>query len=326
MWVHRDIQQLPLFKNAVITVGAFDGIHYGHRQIIRQLKEEAKRCNGESVIITFDPHPMQILSPERKASGILNTLPEKIYLLQKEEIDHLVIVPFTHSFSLLSATEYVNDFLVSKFHPHIIITGYDHHFGHNREGDIHLLERMATENNFKVTEIPPQILHDLTVSSTKIRSYLQTGEVRKANELLGYSYFISGEVIHGDKRGRQLGFPTANISLSDLNKLIPAEGVYAVGICMPSPVTGNPESNILLFKGAANIGRLPTFGKHELRLEVNIFDFDRDIYGTDVQISFCNFIRKDQKFDSVQQLQKTMQDDVRKIKDWFLSSGRGSCF
>ncbi len=315
MLVHRNIQELPFFERAVITIGAFDGVHYGHRQIFHQLKEESARCGGESVIITFEPHPRQILSPESKAPKTLTTLEEKIYLLKEQQIDHLVIVPFTRPFSEISATAYISDFLVRKFHPHIIITGYDHRFGHNREGDICLLRDMEGKYDFHVMEIPPQILHDITVSSTKIRKHIETGEVKLANELLGYPYFVSGEVIHGDQRGRELGFPTANIRLHDRNKLIPAEGVYASKVTVPSPVSLKDKYFVKTFNGAANIGKLPTFGGKDLRIEVNIFDFDENIYGKEIQLSFYDFIRPDKKFDTPRELQRAISEDVREIKE-----------
>lgn len=315
MLVHRNIEELPAFRKAVITIGAFDGVHYGHRQILRQVKEETAGCGGESVIITFDPHPRQILSPESRAPKILTTLEEKIYLLKEQQIDHLIIVPFTRSFSEMSASIYVSDFLVDKFHPHTIITGYDHHFGHNREGNIHLLRNMEQRFDFQVLEIPPQVLHDITVSSTKIRKYLETGDVKLANELLGYPYFVSGEVVQGDKRGRELGFPTANIQLQDVNKLIPAEGVYASRVAIPSPVSLGDKHHVKIFNGAANIGKLPTFDGKELRIEVNIFDFDENIYGKEIQLSFYDFIRPDKKFENEQALQKAIGEDVRKIKE-----------
>lgn len=315
MLVHSNIQELSFFKKAVITIGAFDGVHYGHRQIIHQLKEEATKCGGESVIITFDPHPRQILSPGMKAPKILTTLEEKIYLLSGQQIDHLVIVPFTRSFSEMTASAYISDFLVDKFHPHTIITGYDHHFGHNREGDIHLLHKMEKECDFKVVEIPPQVLNDITVSSTKIRKNIEAGDVKLANELLGYAYFVTGEVIHGDKRGREMGFPTANIRLHDANKLLPAEGVYASKVAIPSPVSLSHKNSFKIFNGAANIGRLPTFDGKELRIEVNIFDFDENIYGKEIQLSFYDFIRPDKKFENVEALKKAIGGDIRKIKE-----------
>lgn len=314
MQVHRDLEQLPKFKNAVITIGTFDGVHRGHQQIIRQLKAESEKCGGESVLITFDPHPRQVLYPEYNKLQLLNTLEEKIYLLEHQQIDHLVVVPFTKDFSSFSAKEYVRDFLVAKLHPHIIILGYDHHFGHNREGNIHLLRSMQSAYNFQVVEIPVQVVQDLTVSSTKIRDHLLAGNIRLANDLLGYSYFISGKVIHGDQRGRELGFPTANIFQENELKLIPAEGVYAAKVWIPSPVSENAETSFMKYDGAANIGHAPTFQGKEQRTEVYLFDFDQDIYDRQIMLRFQDFIRPDQKFESAEALIERMHQDVKEIK------------
>src|SRR5690348_1265532 len=211
MQVHRDLPQLPVFKNAALTIGTFDGVHRGHQQIIHQLKTAAAAGNGESIIITFEPHPREVLFPEDHGVQLLNTLEEKIGLLAEQGIDHVVVAPFTPEFSKLSAAAYIEDFLVKNFHPHTIIIGYDHRFGHNREGDIRLLESVQEKFNFRVIEIPREVVHHVGVSSTKIRHYLREGHAILANELLGYPYFLSGTVIHGDKRGRELGYPTANI-------------------------------------------------------------------------------------------------------------------
>src|SRR5450432_2762223 len=248
MVVHTDIENLPFFKNAVITIGTFDGVHTGHLRIIHQLTKEAANINGESVIITFHPHPRMVIDVASQASSrsnyeelkLLNTLPEKIELLQKQDIDHVVIVPFTIAFSEQSPEEYIKDFLVSKFHPHTIITGYDHHFGKNRQGNYKLLEFYQSEYNFKVNEIPEHVLHNVTISSTKIRHALEEGDINTANEYLGYSYFFEGKVIEGEKLGRTLGYPTANILITDNNKLVPGNGVYAVEVSFNEP-TGSPH-------------------------------------------------------------------------------------
>lgn len=302
MQVHRDLQQLPVFRNAVITIGTFDGVHTGHQYILQQLQEAAEACHGETVIITFDPHPREVLAPQNKMVNLLTTLDEKIQLLEKWGIHHLVVVPFTKAFSELSATAYLEDFLISTFRPHTIIIGYDHRFGHNREGGLELLEAEQQKFGFQLLEIPQQVVHDLTVSSTKIRKSLQEGAILLANELLGYPYFINGTVVHGDKMGRQLGFPTANISLHDPRKLIPAQGVYAVYVT----VEGKQ------WKGALNIGTRPTFNGSELRIEVYILDFSGEIYGADIHVSFIEFIRSDKKFDSVDALVLQIKDDVAK--------------
>lgn len=311
MQIHRNLDRIPIFNKAVVTIGTFDGVHLGHQKIIRQVKEEAKRHGGESVIVTFYPHPRQVLAPDDNSLELLNTLEEKILLLREQEIDHLIIVPFTKAFSELSATEYVRDFLVAKLHPHILIIGYDHHFGHNREGNIDLLRRMEATYQFRVEEIPAQLIHDLTISSTKIRENLLSGKIALANELLGYSYFISGEVAHGDKRGRTLGFPTANLSIADKHKLIPADGIYAAKAILSSSY----EESCKKFNAAVNIGHAPTFDGQERRVEVFLLDFDRNIYGEKLLVRFYDFIRPDQKFDNVQDLIAQMRRDVAQVEE-----------
>src|ERR1035438_3583311 len=225
MQVHRDITHLPYFKNAVITIGTFDGVHTGHLQIIHQLHKEAELVNGETVIVTFDPHPRMIVHAkdgEKSSIQLLNTLPEKIALLARQKIDHLVIVPFTVEFSEQNAVKYIQDFLVEKFHPHSIIIGYDHRFGNKRQGDYKLLESYQSVFNYTVREIPQHVLHHSSISSTRIRHALAEGDTETANEYLGYDYFFSGKVVQGDQLGRTIGYPTANIEVADSSKLIPA--------------------------------------------------------------------------------------------------------
>ncbi|WP_109697313.1 bifunctional riboflavin kinase/FAD synthetase [Chitinophaga deserti] len=304
MQVHSQLNNLPAFRNAVITIGTFDGVHTGHQHILQQLQEAAAACNGETVIITFDPHPREVLAGD-KSVRLLTTLEEKISLLAHWGIHHLVVVPFTREFSEMSATAYLEDFLISTFRPHTIIIGYDHRFGHNREGGLELLEAEQEKYGFQLLEIPQQVIHHAAVSSTRIRKSLQEGDVALASELLGYPYFLNGVVVHGDKMGRQLGFPTANIQLNDYRKLIPAQGVYAVTVD-----TGDGH----LHKGALNIGTRPTFNGTELRIEVFILDFDREIYGSPIRVDFLAFIRSDRKFDNVEALIAQMKNDVEQAR------------
>jgi riboflavin kinase / FMN adenylyltransferase len=320
MVVHTDIENLSFFKNVVITIGTFDGVHTGHLQIIHQLAKEATNINGESVIITFHPHPRMVIDAASQAPlrrnyeelKLLNTLSEKIELLQNQDIDRLVIVPFTIAFSEQSAEEYIRDFLVSKFHPHTIIIGYDHHFGKNRQGDYKLLEAYQSEYNFKVKEIPEHVLHNITISSTRIRHALEKGDINTANEYLGYSYFFEGTVIEGDKLGRTLGYPTANILVTDKNKLVPGDGVYAVEVSINEPL-GSPDSihgrfNILL-KGMMNIGVRPTVEGSKRAIEVNIFDFDTSIYGQTIRIYVHYFLRYEIKFNGLEALKEQLHAD-----------------
>jgi len=311
MRIHRDLTHLPALRRAVITIGTFDGVHSGHRYIIQQLQETAAACDGETVIITFDPHPREVLQPGGAPVKLLTTLEEKTELLAKQGIDHLVIVPFTREFSELSARAYLEDFLIEKFNPHTIIIGYDHRFGHNREGGLELLEAEQNRYGFQLVEIPQQIVHDLAVSSTKIRKSLQDGNIQLANELLGYHYFLEGTVIHGDKMGRQLGYPTANIELPDPRKLIPAQGIYAIKVYLdkqPSPL-----------KGVMSIGTRPTFNGIDLRLEAHIFDFSQEIYDRLLRVEIISYIRANLKFDNIQDLIAQMDKDSLAAKNVLMS-------
>jgi len=306
MQVHRDINNLPDFKNAVITIGTFDGMHTGHLQITKLLKKEAKNINGESVIITFHPHPRMVVqnikASQREVAtkiNLLNTLNEKIALIDKEGIDHLVIVPFTYKFSLLTAEQYIKQFLVEKIHPHSIIIGYDHRFGKQRQGNYKLLEERAKEFNYVVKEIPEHVINHVAISSTKIREAISAGDIKTANKFLGYDYFFEGIVVEGDKIGRTIGYPTANIKLTDENKLIPCDGVYAVYVTI-----GGEASNIK--KGMMNIGFRPTVGGVKKIIEVNIFDFDEDIYGERIKIFVKEYLRPEQKFDGLEALKNQL--------------------
>jgi riboflavin kinase / FMN adenylyltransferase len=307
MRIHRDLTQLPAFQRAVITIGTFDGVHTGHRQIIRQLQQVAQACQGETVIITFDPHPREVLQPGSNKVRLLTTLEEKTALLAAQGIDHLVVVPFTREFSDLSAREYLESFLIERFKPHTIIIGYDHRFGHNREGGLELLEAEQSRYGFQLVEIPQQVVHDLTVSSTKIRKSLQEGDIQLANELLGYRYFLEGQVVHGDKIGRQLGYPTANMQLPDERKLVPAEGIYAI--------TAQLRNSNDTLKGVMSIGTRPTFNGVDMRLEAHIFDFSGDIYGQLLKVELVSYLRGNLKFDNIEALIKQMDKDSLKAKE-----------
>jgi riboflavin kinase/FMN adenylyltransferase len=311
MKVHRDINFLPEFINAAITIGTFDGVHCGHAQIITQLKKEAEINEGESVIITFDPHPRMILNARKNQQPIklLNTLSEKIELLSKQKIDHLVVIPFTDEFSNQSAEEYIADFLVAKFHPKTIIIGYDHHFGKNRSGDYKLLEQYQQEFNYDVKEIPVHVLDHVTISSTKIRQALESGDIRTANECLGYDYFFEGKVIEGNKLGRTLGYPTANLEIKDPNKLIPADGIYAVNVRIQKENDADSFVSESFQPGMMSIGFRPTIGDHKKMIEVNIFNFDKNIYGRIVRVYVKSFMRKEEKFDNLEDLKKQISVD-----------------
>lgn len=307
MLVHKDINDLPIFKNAVLTIGTFDGVHTGHLQIIKQLNEEAKKTNGESVIVTFHPHPRMIISPDKSRIQLLNTLDEKIELLEEQGIDHLVIVPFTKEFSEQSAEKYIKEFLVQNFHPHTIIIGYDHHFGNERKGNYKLLEAYADEFKYTVKEIPEHVLNHVTISSTKIRQAILSCDIETANKYLGYDYFFEGLVIDGNKLGRTLGYPTANLNLQGTNKLIPDNGIYVVQLTI-----GNDQ---MLLKGMMSIGIRPTLANSERTIEVNIFDFDKDIYGQTIRVYVKKYLREEKKFTSLEELKDAIdQDKIETLK------------
>jgi len=300
MNVYNNITELPAFKKAVITIGTFDGLHDGHRKIISQLKEVAQSINGTTVVITFFPHPRHVLSNTENKVFILNTLEEKIALLQAEGIENLVIVPFTNEFSSMDAEAYISDFLVNSFHPHTIIIGYDHRFGKNRTGNFELLKKGEKKYGYEVVEITAQQLNDIAISSTKIRQKLSEGDVTAANSLLGYAYFFSGKVVKGDQLGRTIGFPTANLEIAEQEKLIPGNGVYAVDVMIKD----------IKLKGMMNIGFRPTVGGIVRKIEVNIFDFNEDIYDQNITVFLKTKLRDERKFNGLDELKIQLGNDA----------------
>ena len=319
MTVHTDIQNLPAFRNAVVTIGTFDGVHKGHQQILNLMMEEATKVNGETVIITFHPHPRQVIAANQTELFLLNSLQEKISLLEKFGIEHLVITPFTEEFSLQPAGEYIENFLVKTFHPHTIIIGHDHRFGKSRSGNFALLEEKAQQYNYVVKEIPEFMLQENTISSTIIRQSLQKGNIDAANECLGYSYFFSGTVVEGNKLGRTIGYPTANLQITEDKKLIPGNGVYAVKVEVNgewSKVNGGHSSSDSYriktrnsYFGMMNIGVRPTVEGVNRMIEVNIFDFDKDIYGDVLTVHIYKRLRNEQKFNGLEELKEQLGRD-----------------
>ncbi len=301
MEIHNDTDHLPEFQNAVITIGAFDGVHKGHLQILQQLTAVAKHVNGTAVVITFFPHPKMVVQQDQYKIQLLNTLSEKIELFEKAGIAHLVIIPFSPAFAEMEASAYITDFLVKKFKPHSIIIGYDHRFGKNRTGDIRLLQNLSYSHHYKLIEIPEHILQNISISSTRIRHLLQEGDAVAASELLGYSYFFSGTVAHGEKKGRWLGFPTANLEPVNEDKLIPGNGVYAVTVGI--------EEEVISYKGMMNIGYRPTFQGVKSTIEVHLFDFNDDLYGKTLRVHLVNKIREEIKFEGIEALQAQLHQD-----------------
>ncbi|MBS1933969.1 MAG: bifunctional riboflavin kinase/FAD synthetase [Bacteroidetes bacterium] len=314
MNVHSDLDRLPVFKNAVITIGTFDGVHTGHQQIIRQLKSEAQKINGETVIITFHPHPRKIIGSSSGELKLINTLQEKIELLSREGIDHLVVVPFTEHFSQMTAEEYVSDFLVARFTPHTIIIGYDHRFGKGRQGDYHLMEALCGEYNYQLREIPVHVLNTVSVSSTRIREAIANADLDTANELLGYPFFFEGTIIKGNQLGRTIGYATANLHIENEEKLLPGNGVYAIKaqLLEREPALGKMiEENFPhpTLQGMMNIGFRPTVDGLTKTIEVHLFDFDSDIYGKTLRVFVMQYLRAEQKFNGLDALKEQLGKD-----------------
>lgn len=309
MQVYKDLSQIPAFRNAVLTIGTFDGVHIGHQQIITQLKAEAALVNGETVIVSFHPHPRKIVSSVPGDVKLLTTLEERIKLLTEAGIDHFVVIPFNHQFANQTATQYLEDFLYNTFKPHTVIIGYDHRFGKGRTGDYHLLEKFAAEKGFKVKEIEQYSSNDIIVSSTIIRQHILVHNIALANTYLGRTYSFEGIVVEGNKRGRTIGFPTANIHVGSEEKLIPGDGVYAVKAKLP----GIDET---IYNGMMNIGLRPTVDGKQRVIEVNIFDFDADIYGQHLQVFLHHYLRGEQKFNGLEELKMQLAADKLNAKFW----------
>ncbi len=283
-------------------MGAFDGVHKGHQQIIQRMKQLAGEVHGETIIITFHPHPRKVISSVPGEIKQLTNIKERIHLLEAAGIDHLVIIDFNYNFSNMTAEQYVEDFLYQHFKPNTVIVGYDHHFGKGRNGNIALLKTMGARLNFKVEEINEQLIHQEIISSTSIRNYISEQQIKKANELLGYPYFFEGFVVRGNQLGRTIGYPTANLHINDEEKLIPANGVYAVkikGVC----------SNHQALNGMMNIGIRPTVDGQKKVIEVNIFDFDQDIYEQYITVMVYEFIRGEVKFNGLDALKDQLNKD-----------------
>ncbi len=310
MRVFTDLSLLPTFRNAIVTIGSFDGVHLGHRRILEQVQTLAQKNKGESVVITFDPHPRSVLKPDDRSFKLLSTTQEKIELLAQAGIDHVVVAPFSLEFSQQTAQQYVEDFLVKKFAPRFIVIGYDHRFGTGREGDIAFLKKFEKTAGFEVVEIAAQEVDEIAVSSSKIRKALENSDIVLANRLLGHPFSFSGKVVEGNKIGRNIGFPTANIEITDPHKLLLPEGIYAA-------MVGDK-------KAALYLGTRPTLSPHGKRvIEVNILDFEGDLYGQNLSVEVIDFIRTDKKLDSLEDLRKQIAEDKKEIEKRLRVEGLG---
>ncbi|QHT70190.1 bifunctional riboflavin kinase/FAD synthetase [Rhodocytophaga rosea] len=305
MKVHQGLDTFVKLPFAVVTSGTFDGVHIGHQKILNRLKETAQQYNGETVVITYWPHPRLIVSTDSADLKLLSTIEEKIDLLAKYGIDHLVIIPFTKEFSQLTSEQFITNILVEKIGTKKLVIGYDHRFGKNREGSFEHLQQNASQYGFEVEEIPRQDIEDVGVSSSRIRTALSTGHVHIANEYLGNMYSLTGKVVHGDKLGRTIGFPTANLQIAESYKLIPMDGIYAARIvCRRN-----------MYDGMLYIGTRPTLESKIRTIEVNIFNFDENIYGEIITVFFAELIREDEKFSDIAALQEKLYSDRRKAID-----------
>lgn len=298
----NDVKRDP---DSVLTVGTFDGVHAGHRVLMNTVLRKAKEQNARSVIVTFDPHPREIINPGSAGIKLLTTLQERREILEEIGIDLLVIIPFDRDFSLLSAEEFVRDIIYKKVGVSEFVIGYNHHFGRDRKGTYETVERLGSKLGFNAYEISRQEVGHQTVSSTKIRKALSDeGNVEKAAEMLQRHYRLSGTVVHGDKRGKQLGFPTANIKPAEKRKIIPHNGIYAVKM----------RINDIWREGMMSIGIRPTFENTGRTIEVNLFDFDKLIYGMPVEIMFVKRLRDEIEFESVEELTAQMKEDETKAR------------
>jgi len=302
--VYKNIEDFIPIKNAVVTTGTFDGVHTGHRVIISRINKIAKEIGGESVIITFYPHPQLVLHPEEKNIFVLNTQEEKIKLLENCGIDYLIIIPFTKEFASISYLDFIKNILIDKLHVKRLVIGYDHHFGNERKGSLQHLMDYGSKYNFEVEQISAQKISDTEVSSTKIRRALLSGDITTANNYLGYEYFFRGCVVHGNHIGTSIGYPTANIEISEPYKLIPANGVYAVIV----------ELDNLKYDGMMNIGMRPTINGKNVTIEINIFNFDKNIYSEFLNVYVIEKLRDEIKFSGLEKLKEQLLNDKKTAK------------
>lgn len=298
MRIYYDLDDFNPVRNAVVTSGTFDGVHVGHQKILSRLHEVADRNSGDTVVITFWPHPRLVLYPDADLK-LLNTFEEKAELIKEQGVHHLLRIPFTKEFSQLSSEEFITRILVEKIGTRKLVIGYDHHFGKNREGSFEQLKLNGPKYGFEVEEISRQDVDHVAVSSTKIRNAIETADLNTATHLLGRPYSVSGRVVRGDKIGTQLGYPTANIEIDSIHKLIPTDGIYAVTVLHEHSKYG----------GMLYIGNRPTIDGVKKVIEVNIFNFTREIYGESLSIQFHAYIRGDIKFKDLDELKKKMKVD-----------------
>jgi riboflavin kinase/FMN adenylyltransferase len=304
MKIYEGLSNLPKIPNPVVTSGTFDGVHLGHQKILIQIKESARQLKGETILITFWPHPRLVLYPDQHNLRLLSTFEEKTKLLEQFGVDHLITIPFTHEFSQMSSREFIEKVLVQKIKTKKLIIGYDHRFGKNREGSFEYLQTNSAEFGFEMEEISRQEVDDIGVSSTKIRKALEEGDLETATGYLGRPYELTGIVVRGKQIGRSIGFPTANIQIQTDYKLIPKEGVYAV----------EAEIDNISYRAMLNIGMRPTVDGNQQTIEANLFDFEGDLYGKQLTIKLKHFLREEQKFENIEALKAQLICDQELAK------------
>ncbi len=300
MKIIHSIAEFHCSHKTIVTIGTFDGVHVGHQKILKNLIRTAKEGGKKSVLLTFFPHPRMVLQKEMDLY-LLNTIEEKSLLLDEMGLDYLIIHPFSKDFSRLSAIDFVREFLVNKLNTYQLVIGYDHHFGKNREGNIDQLKEYGLLYDFFVEEIPSQDIDEVSVSSTKIRNALLSGNLKTANTFLGYNYMLNGKVIRGESFGSKIGFPTANLEIKESYKLIPKTGVYIV----------KTEIDHRVIYGMMNIGFRPTLGGKNKTIEVHLFDFKKDIYGEIITVELFYFLRNEKKFDTIEMLSNQLAIDKK---------------
>ena len=305
--VHHDFSSLPVFRNAVVTIGTFDGVHKGHRRLLNRIAEIATQVKGETVLLSFYPHPRMVLYPDDHQVALLSSPEEKIAELEDAGLDHLVVYPFSAELSRLSAFEYVRDFLVKGINAHTVVVGHDHRFGRNREGDFNTLVELAEVFGFCVQEVPAFEIDSIEISSTKIRTALESGRVSEANAYLGRPYSVAGVVRKNRQLGRTIGFPTANLQVSFEHKLIPANGVYVSRVTTPDGI----------YHAVTNIGVRPTVDSSGARhIESHLFDFNGELYDQSTKVEFLYRLRDEKSFESIDSLRNAIADDCRIAKEW----------
>lgn len=305
MKTHQSANAFKTQKGTVVTIGTFDGVHLGHKKIIQRLLESANANDWESLVLTFFPHPRMVLQKDSDIK-LINTIDERASLLADQGLDHLVIHPFTKQFSRLTAEEFVEEILINQLNAKKVIIGYDHRFGRNRTADITDLKKFGEQFGFEVEEISKQELEAVAISSTKVRKALYVGDIVLANTYLGYGFMLNGTVVRGKRLGRQIGYPTANLSVTENYKLIPAQGVYIVQSVIKSRAV----------YGMMNIGTNPTVGGEKQTVETYFFDFKDDLYGQSITIVILARIREEKHFASVDELKAAMSEDETFSRSW----------